>query len=81
MSILEIERKIDKDNIRALTGKGQDPETKNITQPLEAARIKRQVSVRAAKEGSTQRAIILTGLRAIGIDVNDKDLQDKRKVR
>jgi signal transduction histidine kinase len=39
VSILEIERKIDKDNIRALTGKGQDPETKNITQPLEALRV------------------------------------------
>jgi hypothetical protein len=45
------------------------------------ARIKRQVSVRAAKEGSTQRAIILTALRAIGIAVNDKDLHDKRKAR
>jgi anti-sigma regulatory factor (Ser/Thr protein kinase) len=38
LSVLEVERKIDKDNIRALTGKGQDPETKNITQPLEALR-------------------------------------------
>lgn len=34
LAILEIERKIDKDNIRALTGKGHDPETENITQPL-----------------------------------------------
>jgi signal transduction histidine kinase len=38
LSILEVERKIDKDNIRALTGKGEDPETKNITQPLDALR-------------------------------------------
>jgi hypothetical protein len=50
-------------------------------QVMVPARIKRQVSVRAAKEGSTQRAIILTALRAIGIAVNDKDLHDKRKAR
>lgn len=43
---LEIERKKDKDNIRSLTGRGRDPETKSIRQPLrqlrEAAR-KREV--------------------------------------
>lgn len=38
LAILEVERKIDKDNIRALTGKGQDPETDKISQPLEALR-------------------------------------------
>lgn len=35
---LEVERKIDKDNIRALTGKGHDPETAGIEQPLAALR-------------------------------------------
>lgn len=38
LSILEVERKIDKDNIRALTGKGRDPEEVKISQPLEALR-------------------------------------------
>lgn len=38
LAVLEVERKIDKDNIRALTGKGHDPETANITQPLQALR-------------------------------------------
>lgn len=38
LAVLEVERKIDKDNIRAITGKGHDPETANITQPLEALR-------------------------------------------
>ena len=38
LAVLEVERKIDKDNIRAVTGKGHDPETANITQPLEALR-------------------------------------------
>jgi anti-sigma regulatory factor (Ser/Thr protein kinase) len=38
LAVLEIERKIDKDNIRAITGKGNDPEVANITQPLQALR-------------------------------------------
>lgn len=38
LAIFETERKIDKDNIRAITGKGKDPETANITQPLQALR-------------------------------------------
>lgn len=38
LAVLEVERKIDKDNLRAITGKGHDPETANITQPLEALR-------------------------------------------
>jgi hypothetical protein len=45
------------------------------------ARIKRQVSVRAAEEGTTQRTIVLTALRAIGIAVNEEDLCDKRRAR
>jgi hypothetical protein len=38
LAILEVERKIDKDNIRAVTGKGHDPEAEKISQPLEALR-------------------------------------------
>jgi len=67
---------------RSTTPRFRAAENKDVSlQVMVPARIKRQVSVRAAKEGSTQRAIILTGLRAIGIEVNDKDLYDKRKVR
>jgi hypothetical protein len=67
---------------RSTTPTSRAAENKDVSlQVMVPARIKRQVSVRAAKEGSTQRAIILTGLRAIGIEVNDKDLYDKRKVR
>ncbi|MCU0730971.1 MAG: hypothetical protein MUE84_05225 [Hyphomonas sp.] len=44
-------------------------------------RIKRQVSVRAAQDGTTHRTIILTALRAIGLEVDERDLCDKRKVR
>ena len=38
LAILETERKIDKDNIRALTDTGRDPETDRIRRPLEALR-------------------------------------------
>ncbi len=38
ISVLEIERKIDKESIRALTGKGHDPEEANIKQPLQSLR-------------------------------------------
>lgn len=38
LAVLEIERKIDKDNIRAITGKGHDTEAATITQPLQALR-------------------------------------------
>lgn len=38
LSLLQIERKIDKDNIRALTGKGKDRETENIIEPLNRLR-------------------------------------------
>jgi hypothetical protein len=44
-------------------------------------RIKREVSVRAAQEGVTQRTIILEGLKAIGFSVGDSELGDKRKKR
>jgi hypothetical protein len=45
------------------------------------SRLKRQVSVRAAQEGTTQRTIILSALRAVGFDIGEEELCDKRKVR
>jgi len=50
-------------------------------QVMVPAHIKREVSVRAAKEGTTQRTIILTALRAIGFAVDEEDRCDKRKAR
>ncbi|MCP1121366.1 ATP-binding protein [Robbsia andropogonis] len=38
LAVLEVERKMDKDRIRSLTGSGDDPESQNITQPLEELR-------------------------------------------
>ena len=45
------------------------------------AHIKREVSLRAAQEGTTQRTIILRALKAIGVVVNDDELCDQRKLR
>lgn len=38
LSVLEVERKIDKDNIRKITDSGSDPESEKILQPLKALR-------------------------------------------
>jgi hypothetical protein len=44
-------------------------------------RIKRQVSVRAAQDGTTHRTIILTALQSIGLVEHERDLCDMWKVR
>lgn len=50
-------------------------------QVMVPARIKREVSLQAAQEGTTQRTIILRALKAVGIMVKDEELRDRRKVR
>ncbi len=50
-------------------------------QVMVPARIKREVSLRAAQEGTTQRTIILRALKAIGFVVSDDEMCDKRKIR
>ncbi|WP_295840168.1 hypothetical protein [uncultured Xanthomonas sp.] len=50
-------------------------------QVMVPTRIKREVSLRAAQEGATQRTIILRALKAIGFVVKDDELCDKRKMR
>ena len=44
-------------------------------------RLKREISVRAAREGTTTRAIVLTALRDAGFAVAEEDLGDRRKER
>lgn len=44
-------------------------------------RIKREVSVLAAQEGTTQRTIILRALKSIGLIVQDGEMCDRRKAR
>lgn len=59
------------------TGKAEDISL----QVMVPVHIKREVTLRAATEGTTQRAIILTALRSIGFAVSAEDLCDKRKTR
>ncbi len=68
--------------VTSSTGKKERPASRDVAlQVMVPARIKRAVSVRAAEEGTTQRTIILTALQAIGFQVADEDLCDKRKTR
>ncbi len=50
--------------------------------PLQAmvpASVERAVKIRAAEEGTTVRTLILKGLRAIGVDVSEEELRDRRR--
>lgn len=42
-------------------------------------RLKREIRVRAAREGTTVRNIVLTSLRQAGFEVSDEILCDRRK--
>jgi hypothetical protein len=43
--------------------------------------VKRELNVRAAQEGLTQRTVVLRALRSIGLSISDDDLHDRRKSR
>ena len=50
--------------------------------PLQAmvpATVERAVKIRAAEEGTTVRTLILKGLKAIGVDVSEEELRDRRR--
>ena len=67
---------------RVVGGGSHAADNKDVSlQVMVPAHIKREVSVRAAQEGATQRIIILTALRAIGFAIRDDELCDKRKTR
>lgn len=44
-------------------------------------RLKKALGVRAAREGTTQRTIVLKALRAAGFEVAEEEMCDRRKVR
>jgi hypothetical protein len=50
-------------------------------QVMVPASVKRAVNVMAAREGTTQRTIVLRALRGAGIPVSEDDLHDRRKDR
>lgn len=43
--------------------------------------VKLELNIRAAREGTTQRTIVLEALKSIGLSVSDDDLRDRRKTR
>jgi hypothetical protein len=55
---------------------------REMERPLQAmvpASVERAVKIRAAEEGTTVRTLILKGLKAIGIDVPEEELRDRRR--
>lgn len=57
----------------------EHPEHKEVPiQVMVPAKIRRQVALMSANRGENIRTIILRGLRAIGIDIPDSELGDRR---
>ena len=55
---------------------------REIERPLQAmvpASVESAVKIRAAEEGTTVRTLILKGLKAIGVDVSEEELRDRRR--
>ncbi len=58
------------------------PEDRQVTVSfLVPERLHYGLKVRAAQERTTVRGMVLRGLRAIGLDVSDEDLSDRRPGR
>ena len=53
-------------------------EPQKAIQAFVPASIDRALKIKAAEEGTTTRTIILRGLKAIGFDVPEEELRDKR---
>lgn len=53
-------------------------EPQKSVQAIIPASIERALKMKAAEEGTTVRNIILRGLKAVGFDVPDVELRDKR---
>jgi hypothetical protein len=47
-------------------------------QVLVPRHIRKQLAVKAAQEGHSLRALVLTGIRSLGIEVTDEEIRDKR---
>ncbi|MQW85975.1 hypothetical protein [Sinorhizobium saheli] len=54
------------------------PEPQKSVQAFVPASIDRALKIKAAQDGTTVRNIILQGLKAIGFDVPEDELRDKR---
>jgi hypothetical protein len=54
-------------------------EAERPPQAVVPASVERAVKIRAAEEGTTVRTLILKGLKAIGVDVSEEKLRDRRR--
>ena len=54
------------------------PEPEVPLQVLVPRHIRTQLGVKAAQEGHSLRALVLTGIRSLGIAVTDEEIRDKR---
>jgi predicted HicB family RNase H-like nuclease len=42
-------------------------------------RVKRQLAIKAAEQGLTQRSIVLQALKNFGFQIDDEEIDDRRK--
>lgn len=54
------------------------PEPQKSIQAFVPASVERALRMKAAEEGTTYRTLVLRGLKAIGIDVPEDELRDRR---
>ena len=57
------------------------PATADSEVPLQVLvpkHIRKQLAVKAAEEGQSLRALVLTAIRSLGISVSDEEIRDKR---
>src|SRR4051812_26370243 len=61
---------------QAATSAAAEPEVP--LQVLVPKHIRKQLAVKAAEEGQSLRALVLTAIRSLGISVSDEEIRDKR---
>lgn len=66
------------ETVKPVTGKAKAAEPQKSVQAYVPASVDRALRMRAAEEGTTTRTLLLQGLKAIGFDVADEEMRDKR---
>lgn len=62
-------------------GRATDSDDDVALQVMVPRRIKHALGVRAASESTTQRTIVLRALKALGFEVGENDMCDRRKAK
>lgn len=52
-----------------------------ILQVMIPQSLKTEIAIRAARDGETHRTLVLKALRAIGFEIADTEIADRRKMR